>query len=55
MGNAQTGAMTDLTHNVHMCSMNDAQTGAMTDNVWTEGTYDVWTDGAQTGAMADIL
>ena len=31
MGSVWTGAMTDVTHGVQMCSMDDAQMGAMTD------------------------
>ena len=60
MGNALTGAMTDIMHDVWMCSTDDVQMGAMTDesyNVQTGGMYDVWTDGmdnAQTGAMKDV-
>ena len=37
MGDAQTGAKTDVTHDVWAGSTDDAQTGAMTDV-----THDVW-------------
>ena len=39
-GNAWTGAMTDIMHNVWMCYIDNSQTGTMTDVL-----YDVWTDG----------
>ena len=52
MGNAWTGAKTDIAHNVWMACMDDAQMGAMTDV-----THDVWmgcTDDARTGATTDV-
>ena len=60
MGNAQTGAMTDVMSNVWMDIIDDAWMGAMTDilhdvltdhmdNAWmcamTDIPYNVWTDG----------
>ena len=49
MGNARTGAKTDIMHDVQMGCMDDAWTGATTDIL-----HDVWmgcTDNVWTGAM----
>ena len=51
-GDAWTGAMTDVTHNVWMGCMDNAWMGAMTDIM-----HDVWmdcTDDAQTGALKGV-
>ena len=53
MGNAQTGAKTDVIHDVQMGCKDDAWTGATTDI-----SHDVWmccTDNAWTGAMMHAL
>ena len=51
MGNAQMGAMTDETHDVWTCSMDDAWMRAMT-VIPYDGSMD-GTDNACTGAMTD--
>ena len=56
-GDASTGAMTDVTHDVRMGCMDDAWTGATTDvmhDVWMVCMDDAWT-GASKGVMNDGL
>ena len=61
MGNAWTGAMTDVMHDARMGGTDDAQTGAMSDvmhDVQTGRTYNAQTNGtydARTGATTDVL
>ena len=57
MGDAWTGARTDVTHDVWAGGTGDAQTGAMTDvthDVWTGGTDNPWT-GAMTDGSYNVL
>ena len=56
-GNAQMGAMTDVTHDAQTGSMDDGWTGATTDvmhDVQTDCTDDAWT-GEMKGIMYDVL
>ena len=57
MGDAWTGAKTDITHDVQMGCTDDAWTGAVTvvmHNVWTGCTDNAWT-GAPKGITFDVL